>query len=81
MSKEKTIELWSNFTDYINGKKEIPKKFLKTDPLREFAKNNPTAELIYGLYESYKNGPKDINPNNIFPKNNINPIQAVTPVA
>jgi radical SAM superfamily enzyme YgiQ (UPF0313 family) len=73
MSKEKTIELWSNFADYINGKKEIPKKFLKTDPLREFAKNNPTAELIYGLYESYKNGPKDINPNQ--PKKNLALVQ------
>ena len=37
MSKERIIELFYDFEDYINGKKDIPEKFLITDPLRKFA--------------------------------------------
>ena len=76
MSKERIQELYFNFSDYINGKKDIPKKFLETDPLRKFAANDPIAELIYGKYQSYKNGPKDIDPQNISPKKDIGLIQS-----
>ena len=61
MSKEKTIELWSNFADYINGKKDIPEKFLNNDPLRKFAENDSTREM----YALYMKGPKDIKPREI----------------
>ena len=69
MSKERIKDLWFNFTDYINGKKDIPKKFLETDPLRKFAEDHPVAKLIYEKYEHYKNGPKNINTKNISSKN------------
>ena len=73
MSKEKTIELYYDFSDYINGKKDIPKKFLKTDPLRKYVTEE--SEIIYKLYDSYKNGPQDLDPKNIFPKDNIDSTQ------
>ena len=56
MSKEKIMELYADFSDYINGKKDIPKKFLVEDKDRKYAEGNP----IYEVYERYKNGPKDI---------------------
>ena len=71
MSKAKILELCNDFSDYINGKKAIPEKFLKTDPLRKFAADDP----IYEMYARYKNGPKDIDPNNIFPKNSNDSIR------
>ena len=71
MSKAKILELCNDFSDYINGKKAIPEKFLKTDPLRKYAAGDP----IYEMYARYKNGPKDIDPNNIFPKNSNDSIR------
>ena len=65
MPKEKIIELFHDFTNYINGKKDIPEKFLITDPLRKFAKNDSTREM----YQLYKLGPKDIKPDNLILKN------------
>ena len=68
MSKERIIELYNNFTNYVNGKKDIPEKFLSCDPLRKFAKNNPTSEM----YQLYKNGPKDLKPREINISREIN---------
>ena len=76
MSKERIKELYFNFSDYINGKKDIPKRFLENDPLRKFAANDPIAELVYSMYQSYKNGPKDIDPQNISLKKDIGLIQS-----
>ena len=56
LSEEKSVQLFRDFGDYINGKKDIPEKFLSVDPLRKFAKNDSTPEM----YELYKKGPKDI---------------------
>ena len=70
MTKERTIELYYNFADYINGKKEIPKKFLETDSERHFAKNDLKNIEIYKLYAEYKNGPRDINPTNVVERKN-----------
>ena len=56
MSKERIIELFHDFSNYTNGKKDIPEKFFNGDPLRKFAKNDSTPEM----YELYKKGPKDI---------------------
>lgn len=61
MSKEKTIELFHDFEDYVNGKKDIPEKFLSIDPLRKFAENDSTREM----YALYMKGPKDIKPREI----------------
>lgn len=74
MSKEKILEVFYDFSDYINGKKDIPKKFLKTDPLRKYAEGDPISNIIYDMYKRYKNGPQDIDPNNLSSKNNIKPI-------
>ena len=76
MSKEKTIELHDNFSDYINGKKDIPKKFLTTDPLRKYAQGDPISEQIYELYARYKNGPTNIDTNNISSKNKLIQVEA-----
>ena len=65
MSKEKILELYSDFKNYITGKKAIPEKFLKNDPSRRYADNDE----IYNLYEKYKQGP--IDPVLIKPKNSI----------
>ena len=70
LTKERTIELYYNFADYINGKKEIPKKFLETDSERHFAKNDLKNIEIYKLYAEYKNGPRDINPTNVVERKN-----------
>ena len=61
MSKERIIELFYDFEDYINGKKDIPEKFLSIDPLRKFAENDSTREM----YALYMKGPKDIKPREI----------------
>ena len=61
MSKERITELFHDFSDYINGKKDIPEKFLNIDPLRKFAKNDSTHKI----YELYKEGPRDIEPEKI----------------
>jgi hypothetical protein len=65
MSREKTMELFYDFADYVTGKKEIPERFLKNDPTRRYANNNE----IYELYEKYKNGP--IDPLMVRPQNTI----------
>jgi len=65
MSKERVIELFYDFHDYVTGKKDIPEKFLKSDPSRRYAGN----EEIYKLYEKYKQGPVD--PVLIIPKTSI----------
>ena len=67
MSKEKMIELHANFSDYINGKKDIPENFLFDDPERKYAEGNP----IYDVYERYKKGPIDIDPNNFDTSKNF----------
>jgi radical SAM superfamily enzyme YgiQ (UPF0313 family) len=74
MSKEKILEVFYDFSDYINGKKDIPKKFLKTDLLRKYAEGDPMSNVIYEMYSRYKKGPQDIDPNNLSSKNNIKPI-------
>ncbi len=55
MTKERIIELFEDFHDYLTGKKEIPEKYLKSDPLRRYTNNDE----IYSLYEKYKKGPID----------------------
>ncbi|MAG39237.1 hypothetical protein CMO90_04085 [Candidatus Woesearchaeota archaeon] len=65
MSKERIIELFYDFHDYVTGKKEIPEKFLKNDTSRRYADNDE----IYTLYEKYKKGPVD--PALIIPKTSI----------
>ena len=55
MSKEKILELFYDFADYVTGKKPIPEKYLKDDPQRRFA----DSDEIYELYEKYKSGPID----------------------
>ena len=65
MSKERIIELFYDFHDYVTGKKPIPEKFLKDDPSRRYADNDE----IYELYEKYKKGPVD--PALIVPKTSI----------
>ena len=47
--------------------KDIPEEFRKSDPLRKYAEGDP----IYKIYEHYKNGPKDLEPKKIFPRNII----------
>ena len=75
MPKKRIMELVSDFSDYINDKKDIPKKFLETDPTRKYAEGDP----IYQLYEYYKKGPVDIDPNNIDTSKKIyNKIQTTT---
>ena len=59
------MELFYDFADYVNGKKEIPEKFLKNDPSRRYA----DSQEIYDLYEKYKLGPVD--PIMIIPKEGI----------
>ena len=51
----KIMELYYDFADYVSGKKEIPEKFLKTDPERRFA----DSQEIYDLYQKYLQGPVD----------------------
>ena len=65
MSEKKIMELFYDFADYVNGKKEIPEKFLKNDPSRRYA----DSQEIYDLYEKYKLGPVD--PIMIIPKEGI----------
>jgi radical SAM superfamily enzyme YgiQ (UPF0313 family) len=65
MTKERIMELFYDFADYVTGKKEIPEKFQKNDPSRRYADN----EEIYELYEKYKQGPVD--PVMIMPKTSI----------
>ena len=65
MSREKIMELYYDFADYVSGKKEIPEKFLKTDPERRFA----DSQEIYDLYQKYLQGPVD--PFMVIPKNGI----------
>ena len=60
------MELFYDFADYVSGKKEIPAKFLKSDPSRRYA----DSQEIYDLYEKYKLGPVD--PIMIIPKEGIN---------
>ena len=64
MSREKIMELYYDFADYVSGKKEIP-EFLKTDPERRFA----DSQEIYDLYQKYLQGPVD--PFMVIPKNGI----------
>ena len=59
------MELYYDFADYVSGKKEIPEKFLKTDPERRFA----DSQEIYDLYQKYLQGPVD--PFMVIPKNGI----------
>ena len=68
MSKEKIMELFYDFADYVSGKKEIPEKFLKNDPSRRYAK----SDEIYELYKKYKLGPVD--PVLIMPKEPLHKI-------
>ena len=65
MSREKTMELFYDFADYVTGKKEIPEKFLKNDSSRKYA----NSDEIYELYEKYKQGP--IDPMMVIPKTSI----------
>ena len=65
MTKERIMELFYDFADYVSGKKEIPEKYLKNDPSRRFA----DSDEIYELYEKYKQGP--IDPVLIVPKESI----------
>ena len=65
MNKERIIELYYDFFNYVTGKKAIPEKYLKNDPQRRYA----DSEEIYELYEKYKKGP--IDPALIVPKNSI----------
>ena len=58
MSKERIMELFYDFSNYVNGKKDIPEKFFSIDPLRKFAENDSTREM----YAQYIKGPKDIKP-------------------
>ena len=64
MSKEKTIELFDNFMEYVTGKKDIPEKFLKDDPDRRYA----DSQEVYDLYEKYRKGPIPIDPVLVVPK-------------
>ena len=72
MTTEKIMELFYDFADYVSGKKEIPERFIKSDPERRFADN----EEIYELYEKYKQGPVD--PVMIVPQSGIKPHHAKT---
>jgi len=65
MTKERIMELFYDFADYVSGKKDIPEKYLKNDLSRRYADSNE----IYELYEKYKQGP--IDPVLIVPKESI----------
>jgi hypothetical protein len=78
MSNERIIEIYNDFSNFLSGKKEIPSKFLKTDPLRKYAEDNEVASAIYEIYARYKNGPKDIDPNDLR-KNNSDLMQVISP--
>ena len=67
MSRERILKAFHSFGDYVNKKKDIPEEFRKSDPLRKYAEGDP----IYKIYEHYKNGPKDLEPKKIFPRNII----------
>ena len=69
MSKERIIQINADFTDYINGDKPIPEQYLVTDHERKFAANDPASIELLQVYEHYKNGPKDLDPNNMVIKN------------
>ena len=58
MSKERIVELFYDFADYVHGKKEIPEKFLKKDSSRKYA-DDTISKTIYEAYERYKKGPVD----------------------
>ena len=58
MSKERIMELFYDFADYVHGRKEIPEKFLKKDSSRKYA-DDAISKAIYEAYERYKKGPVD----------------------
>jgi len=68
MSKERIIEINAHFTDYVNGDKPIPEKYLVTDHSRKFAENDPASIALMQVYENYKKGPKDLDPSNMVVK-------------
>ena len=65
MTKERIMELYYDFASYVDGTKEIPEKYLKSDLSRRYA----ASDEIYELYEKYKQGP--IDPIMIIPKTSI----------
>ena len=58
MSKERIMELFYDFADYVHGRKKIPEKFLKKDSSRKFA-DDTISKVIYEAYKKYINGPVD----------------------
>ena len=65
MTKERIMELFYDFVSYVDGTKEIPEKYLKSDLSRRYA----ASDEIYELYEKYKKGP--IDPVMIIPKTSV----------
>ena len=39
--------------------------------MRKYAEGNEIADQIYALYQSYKNGPRDIDPGKLLSKDHI----------